>query len=559
VVRTLRDLPELALFLCLSAGYAVGSIKIRGYGLGTVVGTLVIALILGQAHITIPPFSKTVFFALFMFAIGYQVGPEFFRGLRSGGGKLIAMSLTFCVVGLGTVIAAAKLLGFDKGLAAGMLSGAFTQSSAIGTATDAIRRLSVDPETRELLASHIPIADAVTYIFGTGGVMLFLTKVVPRLGRFNLRSECQKYEKELGGGAENTKSMVFDSYVAVDVQAFRLSDGLLVGREASEAERILSSDRARLCIQQVHRGRNVFTPAKDEVLQTGDVVAISGNRERLLEMLPHLGAQVVDPEVMDIPFESASVIVTNKAATGKTLQELVQTQNPRGVHLRRIRRLGNEIPRLPNTRLERGDVLDVAGRRDDIDRAATAVGFVDRPREMSDITFMGLALATGSILGILSLNVARVPVSLGTGGGVLLAGLFFGWLHSVRPGWGRIPSPAVWLMQTVGLNTFIALVGLSAAPHFMDAMKESGVALLLAGIVVSLVPHLTVAILGRYVLKLNGGILVGACAGAGTCTSALSAALEEAGSRVPTLGYTIPYALSNVILTAFGPLVVAMV
>src|SRR6185436_6633465 len=144
-------------------------------------------------------------------------------------------------------------------------------------------------------------------------------------------------------------------------------------------------------------------------------------------------------------------------------------------------------------RLERGDVLEVAGRRDDLERVGKVVGFLDRPRDISDITFMGLAVAAGSLLGIVTLKIARVPVSLGTGGGVLLAGLFFGWLHSVRPRWGRIPGPAVWLLQTVGLNTFVALVGLSAAPHFVEAMKTSGVPLLLSGLAGSLVPHLTVA------------------------------------------------------------------
>jgi putative transport protein len=557
VVRTLQALPELALFLCLALGYAIGSVKVKGFGLGSVVGTLAVAMLVGQANIQIAAFSKTVFFALFMFGVGYQVGPEFFRGLR-GGAKMVVMSLTFCVVGLATIIAMSKLLGLDKGLAAGMLSGALTQSSAIGTSTDAIQRLPLDEATRSKLASHVPIGDAVTYLFGTAGVLIFLTKIVPKIGKFDLKEECRRYEEQLGGGSSSSRSAVLDSYVAVDVQAYRLTNGE-TGRTVGEAEKDLSSDKARLVIQQIHREGQLIKPGKEEMLLEGDVIAISGSRERILEVQSRLGTQVVDPEVMDIPFESVSMIVTNKAVAGKTIQDLVQRYDPRGVHLRRILRVGREIPRLPQTRLERGDVLDVAGRRDDIERVGVVVGFIDRPRDMSDITFMGLAVATGSLLGMVALKIGRVPVSLGSGGGVLLAGLMFGWLHSVRPKWGRIPAPAVWLMQNVGLNTFVALVGLSAAPHLVEAMKTSGVPLFLAGIVVSLVPHLTVALVGRYVLKLNGGILVGACAGAGTVTPALQAAIDESGSRVPTLGYTIPYALSNVLLTALGPLVVAMV
>jgi putative transport protein len=213
IAQTLHDLPELALFLSLAFGSVVGSVKVRGFSLGSVVGTLAVALLLGQAHVDIAPFVKTVFFALFMFGTGYQVGPEFFRGIRSGGAKMVGMSLTFCAVGLGTVLLTAKLFGLDKGLAAGMLAGSLTQSSAIGTATDAIQRLPVDEATRALLASHVAIADAVTYVFGTAGVLIFLTKVLPALTRFNLREECRKYEQELRGDT----SAAADSVMSIDV------------------------------------------------------------------------------------------------------------------------------------------------------------------------------------------------------------------------------------------------------------------------------------------------------------------------------------------------------
>jgi putative transport protein len=556
--KILQEIPELAVFACLALGYALGSLKYRGFGLGTVVGTLTIALVVGQAEITIAPFSKTLFFALFMFAVGYEVGPEFFRGIRRGGAQMVAMSLTFCALGLGSVVLMSKLFGFDKGLAAGLLSGALTQSAAIGTSTDAIQRLPLAPHVRELLVSHIAIGDAVTYVFGTAGVLLFLTKGVPALLRFDLRAESQKYEEALGAGAGDSSKGVFDSYVAVDVQAFRLVEPELQARTVAEAEKVLSTERARLYVQRLRRGRRLFSPEKSERLQPGDVLAISGSRERLLEVQPRLGPQVVDLEVLDIPLETTSIVVTQKSVAGKTLLELARSVDPRGVHLRRILRQGQQLPRLPNSLIERGDLLEVTGRNDDIDRIGALIGFVDRPRENSDVTFLGLAAAAGSLLGLLSIKIANIPVSLGTGGGVLMTGLVFGWLHSIRPQWGRIPAPAVWLMQTLGLNTFVAIVGLSAAPHVVEAMKTSGLQLLVAGIVVSLVPHLMTALLGRHFLGLNGGILVGACAGAGTCTPALSAAVEEAESRVPALGYTIPYAISNVLLTAWGPLIVSL-
>jgi putative transport protein len=555
--QRLTDLPEVSLFLCLALGYALGSVKIKGIGLGTVVGTLIVALGLGLAAdngVNIPPFAKTVFFALFMFSTGYEVGPEFFRGLGKGGAKMIALSVTFCVVGLGAVLLMAKICGFDKGMAAGLLSGALTQSSAIGTSTDAIQRLSIDEATKQKWISHIAIGDAATYLFGAAGVMLLLTKGLPKFVGFDLREACRRYETELEGDGESSGG----AYVPIEVQAFRIDRTGVVGKRVGETVDSLSLETSRICIQHIRRGRHLFEPSRSEVLQQGDVVVLSGRRDRLLEIQPRLGPQVVDVEAMDIPFEITPVVVTNREYTRKTLREIGRSAHPGGVHLRRVFRQGQQLPALPNTRIERGDTLELVGRPTDIDRVGGIIGFVDRPRDHSDVTFLGIAIALGALVGFLSFDLGSIPISLGTGGGVLLMGLLFGWLHSMRPRWGRIPRPSVWLMQTLGLNTFVAIVGLGAASHLVEALRTNGLQLIAAGIVVSLAPNLATAALGWYVFKMNGGLLVGAVCGAGTCTAALSVAVEDSESRVPALGYTVPYAFSNVVLTLWGPVVVSL-
>ena len=554
-IQRLSDLPEVSLFLCLALGYAIGNIKIKGIGLGTVVGTLMVALVIGLAGVHIPPFAKTIFFALFMFATGYEVGPEFFRGLGKGGAKMLALSATYCLVGLGAVLLMAKIFGFDKGLSAGLLSGALTQSSAIGTATDAIQRLSLDEPTKQRLISHIAIGDAATYLFGAAGVMLLLTKGLPKFAGFDLREACRKYEAELEGDAENASGGI---NAPIEVQAFRLTGSSVVGKHVGETVDTLSLETNRIVMQHIRRGRHLFEPNRGELLQEGDVVVLSGRRDRLLELQPRLGPQVVDVEAMEIPFEITPVVVTNREYTRKTLREIGRSAHPGGVHLRRVFRQGQQLPALPNTRIERGDTLELVGRPTDIDRVGGIIGFVDRPRDNSDVTFLGIAIALGALIGFLSFDLGSIPVSLGTGGGVLLMGLLFGWLHSVRPRWGRIPRPSVWLMQTLGLNTFVAIVGLGAAPHLIEAMKSNGIALIVAGLFVSLAPNIATAALGWYAFRMNGGLLVGAVSGAGTCTAALSVALEDSESRVPALGYTVPYAFSNVVLTLWGPVVVAL-
>jgi len=555
IADRLSSLPELTLFLCLALGYSLGSFKVKGFGLGTVVGTLVVALVLGQAGVRVDPFSKTVFFALFMFATGYEVGPEFFRGLRTGGLQMVVMSITFCLVGLGAVLLMSRIFGFDPGLSAGLLSGALTQSSAIGTATDAIQRMSIPDATKQLWISHIAIGDAATYLFGAAGVMVFLTKIVPKIAGFDLREECRKYEEELEG-AEGEGS--FNAFVPIEVQALRLEEKHFIGKRVGETADALSSDQGRLCIQQIRRGRRLFEPHRSEILREGDTIVLTGRRKILLDAQPQIGPPVVDNEAMDIPFEIVSIVVTNRQFAGKKLREISKSTNPGSLHLRRIFRQGQQMPAFPNTRIERGDVLELIGRSEDIDHVGKVIGYVDRPRDNSDVTFLGLAIAVGALVGFFALELGGIPISLGTGGGVLLAGLVFGWLHSVRPRWGRIPRPAVWLMQTLGLNTFVALVGLGAASHVVEALKHQGVPLVTAGIVVSMLPNIAVFLVGWYGFRMNGGILVGACAGAGTATPALSTALEDSESRVPALGYTIPYALSNVLLTLWGPVVVAL-
>ncbi len=558
VVHLLQKYPELAIFLSLVLGFWIGKYKIGKFGLGATVGTLVVALIIGQAHIQIPQLLRTFTFALFMFATGYRVGPQFFGGLRRGGMQMIVLALVFCFVALGIVLLMSKLFGFDKGLAAGMLSGALTQSSVIGTATDAINQTPLPESEKQILASHVPLGDAVTYLFGAGGVALLLSQIAPRFLRGDLQKECKQKEQEMGGATgEKPPPAVFDSYAAVDVEAIRATRERFVGRTVHFLEGTIDQ---RTYVQRVRRGTQLITPGPDEIIQRGDILVLSGRREVLMQARGEIGEEVVDRDAMDVPFETVPVIITKKEAVGKELGVLADEapERAKGVHLRKIVRQGQELPRLPNTRLERGDILELAGRREDINRVASHIGFADRPTENSDIIFISIAIVLGTLVGMLAIRFGNVPVGLGTSGGVLVAGLVFGWLHSLYPRLGRIPGPAVWLMETVGLNVFIAAVGIGAGPHAIEAMRDFGLKLLAAGVVVSVVPHLALLFVGRYMMHMNLGVLLGASAGAGTATPSLQALVEEAKSSVPVLGFTIPYALSNVLLTAWGPVVVAL-
>jgi putative transport protein len=553
----LRRFPEIAVFMTLGLGFLVGRVKIKGFGLGTVVGTLVVGMIIGQAHIDVPTFARTLFFLLFMFGTGYHVGPQFFVTLRRGGLGMVMLSLTFAFVGLAMVILVSWYLRLDAGFAGGLLSGALTQSSVIGTASDAIQNLPLPEDQRALLISHVPVGDAVTYIFGTIGVTMLLTKVFPAIMRVNLKTECKKFEEELGASLDKSEEQAaFEAAINVDLQAFRISNRAAAGRTIAE---FLERADERVHVARMRRENEVFTPDAHLTLERGDIVVLSGPREELLKIGRTLGEQVVDTVAMEVPFQARTIIVTNPRAVGLKRNELraLDEKRGQGLHVRRITRQGQPVPLLPKTVLELGDEVELIGTVENLDRATALLGVPDIPTDKTNFVILGLAIALGAIVGAFAIHIKGIALGLGTGGGALLAGLFFGWLQTKHPAMGRIPSPAIWLMENLGLNTFIALVGIAAGPHAVEAIQTSGWQLLLAGIVVATVPHVVTFALGWYILGLNAGQLMGALSGAGTITAGLQSLVDESESSVPVLGYTVPFAINNILLTAWGPVVVA--
>jgi putative transport protein len=267
---------------------------------------------------------------------------------------------------------------------------------------------------------------------------------------------------------------------------------------------------------------------------------------------------VSDKELLDFPVEFLDVVITNKSLVGKSIAELAAMDFARGVFLKKLKRTGQAMPFLPETKVERGDLVTLIGAQSDVERAAKALGYSDRKTVMTDMIFVGLGIFLGGLVGLLTVVVAGLPLTLTASGGALIMGLVFGWLRAVHPTFGRIPESAMWVFDTVGLTVFMACVGLAAGPSFFSGLQKSGISLVLVGLVIAILPHTVAILFGRYVLKMNPLIVLGACSGAGTITAALRAIQEEAQSELPALGYTVPYAIGNIVLTAWGPVLVAM-
>lgn len=555
LVKALQQHPELAIFLALAMGFLIGRLKIGSFSLGTVVGTLLAGVLIGQLDIKVPAVVKNIFFDLFLFTTGYKVGPQFFRGLKKDALPQVAVTVVLCVTCLLTTFLAAKLLGYDMGTAAGMLAGAFTESTVIGTVGDAINRLSISAQEKTILMNNIPVAYAVTYLVGTAFIVWFIPNIGPKLMRINLKEEGKKLQAKISG-SEEPEAGVQSAYKSFGVRAYRVANEKLVNKTVAELEAM--PKEMRVFISRIRHEGRIIDPEPGTVVHRGDVIAVITRTEVLMERGTEIGPEVNDKALIDFPVELLDVVVTKGAWAGKTLRELAASEISRGVFLRKLVRAGQPMPFTAEIRLDRGDLMSLIGAKHDVERAAKELGYADRPTISTDMIFVGLGIFFGGLVGLLTVTIGGLPITLTASGGALIMGLVFGYLRSVRPTFGRIPEPAMWVFDTVGLTTFMACVGLAAGPSFIAGLEKSGISLVFVGLVVAVMPHLTAILFGRYVLRMNPLILLGACSGAGTITAALRAVQEESQSKLPALGYTVPYAIGNILLTAWGPVLVAM-
>ena len=554
LVATFRQYPELAIFLTLALGYWVGNLRFGKFNLGAVTGVLLAGILVGQMEITISPNVKSVFFIMFLFAVGYGVGPQFFRGLKSDGMPQVLFAVLQCLASLLAAYIVALLLGYDAGTSAGLLAGSQTMSSVLGVATDAINQLPITADQKNALNNNMPVAYAVTYLFGTAGSAWLLASVGPKLLRVDLPAECRKLEAQMGGG--EAELGVISLARRFDARAFRVTNPQIANRTVGEFEAAVQA--ARGFILRIRRGSALIEAEPSTIIEENDIVLVATRQEILIERGGLIGPEVDDKALLDIPATVLDVVVTNKTLAGRTLADLAGHEFARGVFLRRILRAGREMPFTPGTKVDRGDVLTLVGAKRDVDRAAREFGYADRPTNMTDMVFVGLGIVLGGLVGALTIHLGGIPLSLSTSGGALIAGLVFGWLRSVKRTFGRIPAPALWILNNVGLTAFIAVVGIGAGPSFVAGLKQAGLSLFVAGIVVTSVPLIIGVLLGKYLFKFHPGITLGAAAGARTTTAALGLIEDAAQSKVPALGYTVTYAVGNTLLTIWGLVIVLL-
>ena len=554
IINQLRVHPELAIFLTLFAGFWIGRLKIGKFSLGTVTSVLLVGVLVGQLDITVDGPMKAVFFLLFLFAVGYKVGPQFFRGLKKDGLPQVGFAVLMCIVSLVSAWALAKIMGYHVGEAAGLLAGSQTISAVIGVAEDTINGLSISDAQKATFINAIPVAYAVTYIFGTAGSAWILASLGPKFlgGLEKVKADCRELEAQMGsseadepGFAPALRPVVFRAYKITNKWFGK-------GKRVTDLESYLNEQGKRLFVERIRQRGVVKEVTPNLILKENDEVVLSGRREFVIGEEDWIGPEVIDAQLLDFPAETLPVMVTRKTFAGETVSAIRSQKFMHGVSIRSIKRAGIHVPVLAQTVVDSGDMLELTGMKHEVETAAKQMGYIDRPTNQTDMIFVGLGILVGGLVGALSIHLGGIPISLSTSGGALIAGLLFGWLRSKHPTFGGIPEPSLWVLNNVGLNMFIAVVGIAAGPSFVTGFQEVGASLFLVGAAATTIPLISGLLMGRYLFKFHPALTLGCTAGARTTTAALGAIQDAVESETPALGYTVTYAVGNTLLIIWG-------
>lgn len=553
IKSTLESTPEIALFACLAIGFAVGRVKIWKISLGGVAGTLIVAIFLGMvADIELNDQVKQIAFALFIFTLGYISGPTFFASLNRKSLRYATFTGIEVVSVLAITAAAVLIMNLDVGTAAGLLAGGATESAAVGTATDAIGRLDLSDTEIATLQANVGTAYSISYICGLITIVLLSSQFFPLIMRVNLRDEAAKLWAKLGGAEDDATAT--PAAPPIVGREYRVTAA--AGRTVAE----LQADLGEATVEEVFRQGAAVKVEPGTRLAEGDKVLLVGRREALVGAAAHVGTEVNLDESMGMSLDLADVVVTRKGYKASTLGEIrrdFETER-QGVFLQKIIRGDHELPVQPKTLIQRGDTLRLAGAARDMQRAVPMIGFRIDPKVTFDMVFIAIGVVLGFLIGMLVWTVGTIPLTLGTGGGCLLAGLLFGWIRSKRPTFGQYDSGAADVIKTLGLATFICAVGLSSGPQAVELVEEFGVGLPIAGVAMTAIPAFISLFVAWKVMKLPAPLTLGAVTGQQCSTPGVTAVQGAAGNATPLMAYTIVYAFSNVVLPLLGPIVVAM-
>lgn len=538
--------PSVAIFLTLGLGYLVGRFHIKSFKLGATVGVLLVGLIIGQmGKFQIAPVVKNLFFDLFIFTIGYEVGPVFIASFKKKGIKFIIQSVVFSVIAFVVSFALFKIFHVNFGEAGGIIAGSLTQSACIGTANSAIEALHISQAAKTAAMSQVAIAYALTYVFGTIGVLIFLKNIAPAIFHVNLREATKEYI-ETNHIKTDTKSVKISANIRV--RAFRINaENKYIGKTILD----FNNDNAGLNIEEIVRdGKTLTSPST--ILANNDIILVIGSIKNFADFTDKkYNLSEVDANNYPLHLKKTTILLT-KVYNYNTLENMLAN----GVIIESAYHDDKKIT--DYTLLSVGDHITVIGPQSYLTNIMKNIGYEKAAGTKTDVSFLSIGIFLGILLGAIVITIHKIPLTLGGGGGALFAGLYFGWLQEKHPNIGVIPPSTRWLLKSLGLNLFIGVVGLQAGSGFVTALKEMGWLVFVIGILVSILPHLFTLLFSKFILKMNIVDNIGSLCGSGTITAALNAVNAETDSTVFALSYTPTYALGNIFLTVMAPLIVAL-
>ncbi len=552
--------PLIALFLTIAIGYVVGKFRVGTFVLGGIAGTLLVGVVVGQLGIKIDPGIKTIFFALFIYAVGFQGGPQFFRALSLRSLNEVLSAIVMCVVGLICVLCAAWLFNLDRGTAAGLAAGGLTQSAIIGTAGDAISRLGVSEELKQTMQANIAVGYAVCYIFGNLGPIIMATWFFPTIMKWDIRAEAKKLAVSMAGGKAELEPGQFNAARTIQTRFYNIAaDSRFVGSTVLQIDAELTD----AAIEAIIRDGKTLDLTDTTTIKAGDLLAVTGLVAVLQDAQQTLGYEVPTPPAFQLIEESRSIILTNPKLAERTIKSLHDDISPdvrHGIFLSGVRRMGLQLPVLPKLELHRGDVLQLEGSTRDLDRVQSKIGYKISAAAVTDFVFFGLGMTLGLLLGLIEFKIGGVPVTIGSGGGCLLSGLLFGWLRSTHPRYAALPPGASNFLRDFGLAVFVGIVGITAGPQVLTTIQQYGMTLFFLGVGVTIIPQIITFFFSYYILRIQNPIEALACVvGGRSANPGFAALLQKAGNSTPVVTFTVTYAVANVLLTLWGPLIVGII
>ncbi len=546
--------PLTALFASIALGYFVGKLKIGRFVLGGIAGTLLIGVLIGQFRVQIHPSIETFSFALFIYAVGYQGGPKFISSLNLKSLAQLSSATLMTFIGLGTVLLAAWWFNLDRGTAAGLAAGGLTQSAIIGTADSALARLDLAPEVIKQMKTNVAVGYAVCYIFGSLGPILVVAWFLPMVMKWDLRKEAIDLAKKLAGGKAELEPGQFNAVNDLTTRFFMATDA---GGTVDSFNKAYA-DTAIVCL--IRDGKSIDFDA-DTVLESGDAIGVLGFTKAFDQVCHDFSKEITSPDGVQVVEEKRELIMSG-ASKYKSLADFRRDVSGvgSGVFLQGAKRRGDTINLTPDFLFRGGDSLELVGLSKDLNAAQSKIGHKVSAAAVTDFIFFGIGMTIGMLIGLITFKLGSIPVTLGSGVGCLLSGLLFGWVRFTRPRFAALPEGASNFLRDFGLAVFVALVGINAAPQALDAIKQNGLTLLLLGAGVTIIPQIITFYISYYVLRIRNPIIaMSAVAGGRSANPAFAALLEKAGNTTPVATFTITYAIANIFLTLWGPVVVGAV